>query len=175
MPGTSLELACALAAVVVCLPSPALAQEPTAAARAHSEPAIKVLELGVHYGAPERLSGSISGVFFYGEVDPKTRIHQQSLILRAAAGPGGVSAGIGHRASFYGPFGPEALITVTRTLSSPRGSTGQSTYVGMEVGYQTMGHISIGVARQVDGPSDRRDTMLTWSVGVQIPYGFWHW
>jgi len=34
-----------------------------------------------------------------------------------------------------------------------------------------MGRVSIGIARQVDGPSDRRDTILTWSVGVQIPSG----
>jgi len=35
----------------------------------------------------------------------------------------------------------------------------------------SMGRVSIGIARQVDGPSDRRDTILTWSVGVQIPSG----
>ena len=45
----------------------------------------------------------------------------------------------------------------------------------LEVGYNTLGRVSIGFARQVDGPSDRRDTRLTWSVGVQIPYGFWRW
>jgi hypothetical protein len=66
-------------------------------------------------------------------------------------------------------------MTVTRTFSSPRGGTGRSTYVGLEVGYVSLGRVSIGVARQVDGPSDRRDTILTWGVGVQVPYGFWRW
>ena len=173
------HLAGALAAVIVCLPAPAPAQElresGTAAARDQGDSAIKVLELGVHYGAPERLSGSISGVFFYGGLDPKRGLPKENLAIRAVAGQGGVSVGIGHRAPFYGPFGPEALMTVTRTFSSPRGGIARSTYVGFEVGYQLMGHVSIGVARQVDGPSDRRDTILTWNVGVQIPYGFWRW
>jgi hypothetical protein len=152
-----------------------MAQTETAAAQDQGDPAIKILELGVHYGAPERLSGSISGVFFYGGIDPKSGRPRENLTIRAAAGQGGASVGIGHRGPWYGPFGPEALITVTRTFSSPRGSIGRSTYVGVEVGYQTMGRVSIGVARQVDGPSDRRDTILTWSLGVQIPYGFWRW
>ena len=173
------HLAGALAAVIVCLPAPALAQElrqaETAAAQHKGDSTFKVLELGVHYGAPERLCGSISGVFLYGGFDPRSGLPKENLAIRGVAGQGGVSVGIGHRASFYGPFGPEALMTVTRTFSSPRGGMARSTYVGFEVGYQLMGHVSIGVARQVDGPSDRRDTMLTWNVGVQIPYGFWRW
>ena len=145
----------------------------TAAAQTDRDSSTKLLELGVHYGAPERLSGSISGVFF-GEPNPGNLV-ANALTLRAAAGQGGFGGAIGYRRGVYGPFGPEASITVSRTFSSPRGSTGQSTYVGLEVGYQSLGRISIGVAHQVDGPSDRRDTILTWSVGVQIPYGFWRW
>src|SRR5262249_25056852 len=99
----------------------------------------------------------------------------KALTLRAAAGQGGVSAGIGHRVALYGPWGPEASMTVTRTFSSPRGGTGHSTYAGLEVGYTLMARLSVGVAHQVDSPSDQRDTILTWNVGVQIPYGFWHW
>jgi hypothetical protein len=67
------------------------------------------------------------------------------------------------------------MLTVSRTLSSPRRAIGQSTYVGLEVGYQLLAHVSIGFAQQVDGPSARRDTTLTWSAGLQIPYGFWRW
>jgi hypothetical protein len=146
----------------------------TAAAQNDSDSPARMLELGVHYGAPERLSGSVSGVFFYGRPNP-AGVPKKVLTVRAAVGRGGFSVGIGRRVPRYGPFGPEALMTVTRTFSSPRRGTGQSTYVGLEVGYQSMGRVSIGVARQVDGPSDRRDTILTWSVGVQIPYGFWRW
>jgi hypothetical protein len=131
---------------------------------------------GVHYGAPERLSGSISGVFTAerprraaGIVTPN------ALEIRGCVGLGGYGVGIGPRWFLYGPFGPEAMLTVTRTFSSPRHAVGQSTYVGLEVGYNTFGRVSIGFARQVDGPSDRRDTTLTWSVGLEIPYGFWRW
>lgn len=168
----------ALAVVIVCLPVPALAQEPgqaeTAAARHDRDSTPKLLELGVHYGAPERLSASITGAFAYGDSEPNG-VPGKMLTIRAAAGRGGFSVGIGHRVPLYGPFGPEVLMTVTRTSSSPRGGTGRSTYVGLEVGYVSLGRVSIGVARQVDGPSDRRDTILTWGVGVQIPYGFWRW
>jgi hypothetical protein len=178
MQKTPLKSAWALAGVIVCIPAPAPAQEPaqpkTAAAQKHPDSSFELLELGLYYGAPERLAGSISGVFFYGEVNPKNpNTPKKALTLRGAAGQGGFSVGIGHRAPLYFSFGPEALLTVTRTFSSPRGSTGQSTYVGVEVGYVSLGRVSLGVARQVDGPSDRRDTIFTWSVGVQFPYGFW--
>jgi hypothetical protein len=140
----------------------------TAAAQDQCNPTTSFLELGVHYGAPERLSGSLTGVFFYRQYNPTTG---KALTLRAAAGEGAFNAGIGHRWGFYGPFGAEASMTVTRTFSSPRGGTGRATYVGLEVGYVSMGRVSIGVAHQVDGPSDRRDTILTWSVGMQVPSG----
>jgi hypothetical protein len=140
----------------------------TAAAQDHGDPTTRFLELGVHYGAPERLSGSLTGVFFYRQSSPRKG---KALTMRAAAGEDGFNAGIGHRWGFYGPFGAEASMTVTRTFSSPWGGTGRATYVGLEVGYVAMGRVSIGVARQVDGPSDRRDTILTGSVGVQLPSG----
>ena len=98
-----------------------------------------------------------------------------ALEIRARVGLEGYGVGIGPRWLLYGPFGPEAMLTVTRTFSSPRRAIGQSTYVGLEAGYQLMGRVSIGFARQVDGPSERRDTTLTWSVGLQIPHGFWRW
>ena len=163
------------AIVAACAIGLVMGHAETAAAQDDRDSSVKLLELGVHYGAPERLSGSISGIFFYGQPDPRIGFPRHALTLRAAAGRGGFSAGIGHRVCRYASFGPEASMTVTRTLSSPPWGTGHSTYVGGEVGYQTLGRVSIGVARQVDGPTDRRDTILTWSVGVQIPYGFWRW
>jgi hypothetical protein len=134
-----------------------------------------LLLFGVHYGAPERLSGSISGVFPYGRPRDAGTVTATALEIRGCVGLGGYGVGIGPRWLLYGPFGPEAMLTVTRTFSSPRRAVGQSTYVGLEIGYQVLGRVSIGFARQVDGPSDRRDTTLTWSVGLQIPYGFWRW
>ena len=89
----------------------------TAAAQNRGEPTTKFLELGVHYAAPERLSGSITGVFYYGDPEPNGVVPKNILTIRAAAGLGGFSVGIGHRVPRYGPFGPEALMTVTRTFS----------------------------------------------------------
>ena len=60
----------------------------------------------------------------------------------------------------YGPWGPEAMLTVSRTFSSPRHAIGQSTYVGLEVGYQLLAHVSLGFAQQVDVGSTRLDADL---------------
>jgi hypothetical protein len=147
-----------------------------AQAQSSSDSSSNLLLLGVHYGAPERLSGSISGVFPYGR--PKREgatVTTNAVEIRGRVGLGGYGVAIGQHWLLYGPFGPEAMLTVSRTFASPRRAIGQSTYVGLEVGYQLMGRVSIGLARQVDGPSDRRDTTLSWSVGLQIPYGFWRW
>jgi len=133
------------------------------------------LLFGVQYGAPERISGSVSGLFAYGKFNPKRNAVVNALEIRGSIGTGGYGLGIGPRWMLYGPFGPQAMATVRRTLSSPRHANRQATYVGLEVGYQLLGHVNIGFARQVDGPSSQRDTTLTWSVGVQIPYGFWRW
>ena len=173
LPGTIATRALTVAAlaleVVIGHAAPALAQD-------GGEPSSNLLLLGVHYGAPERLSGSVSGVFPIGR--PRREAGgalARALEIRGRVGRGGYGFGVGPRFLLYGPFGPEAMLTVTRTFSSPRRARGQSTYVGLEVGYQLLGRVSLGVARQVDGPSDRRDTTLTWSVGVQIPHGFWRW
>ena len=140
-----------------------------------ADPSYKLLLFGVQYGAPERVSGSVSGLFAYGRLDPKRNAVVNGLEIRGSIGPGGYGVAIGPRWMLYGPFGPQAMVTATRTFSSPRNANGQATYIGLEVGYQLLGHVNIGFARQVDGPSAQRDTTLTWSVGVQIPYGFWRW
>ncbi len=145
------------------------------AAPVQAQESSSLVSFGVHYGAPERLSGSISGLFVFGRPWDIGSVPTKALKIRGGVGPGGYGVGIGPRWLFYGPFGPEALLTVTRTFSSPRRAAGQSTYVGLEIGYHAMGRVSIGFARQVDGPSDRRDTRLTSSVGLEIPYGFWRW
>jgi hypothetical protein len=138
-----------------------------------------VLLLGTDYGAPERFSGSIGGLFTFRDGDlmrSPGRFTPMALEIRGRVGVGGFGVGIGPRVMRYGPLvGPEAKLTVTRTVSSPLQANGQSTYVGVEVGYHVFGRVSIGVARQVDGPADRRDTILTWGVGVEIPYGMWRW
>jgi hypothetical protein len=138
-----------------------------------------VLLLGTDYGAPERFSGTIGGLFTIRDADPMQgpgHFTPLALEIRGRVGVGGYGVGIGPRVMRYGPLvGPDAKLTLTRTFSSPLNGNGQSTYLGVEVGYHVFGRVSIGVARQVDGPADRRDTIVTWSVGVEIPYGMWRW
>ena len=160
-------LIAALALGIVACAMPAQAQNPR-----DSFPV--VVSPGVHYDTPERLSGSISGLFPLNPIG-KAGLVWTGLALRGRVGRGGYGVGIGPRLLVYGPWGPEAMLTVRRTFSSPRSAIGRSTYLGFEVGYQLLGHVSMGVARQVDGPAGRRDTRLTWSVGVEIPYGMWRW
>jgi hypothetical protein len=130
------------------------------------------LLFGVHYGGPERLSGSVSFLVLpIGKVPTST-----VLEVRGRAGLGGYSVGVGPRLLLYGTVtGADALVTITRTSSSPRGAVGQSTYIGFEAGVQALARISLGVGRQIDGPSDRRDTMVIWTVGVQMPTCMWRW
>ena len=122
-----------------------------------------LLLFGVHYGAPERLSGSISGVFPYGRPKPEAgNVRTQALEIRGRIGPGGYGVGVGPRWLLYGPFGPEAMLTVSRTFSSPRHAIGQSTYVGLEVGYQlfrTREHWCRAAGRRAVG-STRHDADL---------------
>lgn len=78
---------------------------------------------------------------------------------RVAAGPA------------WGPlFGANVLLTATRTWSSPRGASGESTYVGVEGGYQILFvRSSVGIARRVSGPPGPKRTIPTWSVAVRVP------
>jgi hypothetical protein len=161
--------------IATCALSAQIGAAMPAQAQSASQPSRGVLELGVHYGAPERLSGSVSGIFAYGRPSRHTGAPTKALAIRGGVGRGGMTFGIGHRVLGYGPFGPDATMTVTRTFSLPRQATARSTYLGLDVGLQLMGRATLGVARQVDGPSVRRDTVVTWSVGVQVPYGFWRW
>jgi hypothetical protein len=135
------------------------------------------LLFGVHYGAPERLSGSVSLLAVpIGKVPPRPTAAIKVLEIRGRAGLGGYGVAAGPRLLLYGSVvGADALVTVTRTFSSPRGAHGRSTYVGVEAGVQALARVSIGVARQVDGPSDRRDTMVIWTVGLQMPNCMWRW
>lgn len=157
--------------IVACDGTPAQAQD------ANSNP--RFLLFGADYGAPERFSGSIGGLFAIRNETPTRhagRFTPMFLEIQGRVGVGGYGVGIGPRILRYGPIvGPEAKLTVTRTFSSPLGAVGQSTYIGVAAEYHMIGRVNIGVARQVDGPTDRRDTILTWGVGVEIPYGMWRW
>ena len=73
-----------------------------AQAQNSSESSTKLLEFGVHYGAPERLSGSISGVFSYGRPKPQTgNVQTKALEIRGCIGPGGYGAKLVNSPPFW--------------------------------------------------------------------------
>jgi hypothetical protein len=139
-----------------------------------------VVFLGDQFSAPTRLSGS-AGVLiappkrFAPETSPDSS--RTGLVVKGTAGMGGVCAAAGAAAlALEGPYlttGFDALLTVTRTGSRPRGSGANSTYVGLEAGLVIMSvRVSAGVARRAAGPPGSKPTIFTWSVGVQIPLGW---
>jgi hypothetical protein len=78
-----------------------------AQAQNSSDSSMKLLEFGVHYGAPERLSGSISGVFPYGRPKPEAgNVRTKALEIRGCIGPGGYGVGIGSRWMLYARSDP---------------------------------------------------------------------
>ena len=163
-----------LAAVAVGM---VIGQAASAHAQVSNDSLADRLLFGIHYGAPERFSGSVSILAVpIGKVPQRSTAAIKVLEVRSRVGVGGFGVGVGPRLLLYGSVtGADAQFTVTRTFSSPRRANGHSTYVGVEAGFQMLARVSIGVARQVGGPSDRRDTMVIWTVGVQMPTCMWRW
>ena len=56
-----------------------------------------LLLFGVHYGAPERLSGSISGVFPFGKLSQDGYARTKALEIRGCVGLEGYGVAIGPR------------------------------------------------------------------------------
>src|SRR5262249_41247541 len=94
---------------------------------------------------------------------------RRAVELQASAGMGGARVA-GGMAFLNGPFGPDVLISLTRTSASPRSAAAHATYVGLEGGYTWLIlRLSAGVAQRVAGPSGHKDTIFTWQAGVQLP------
>jgi len=102
----------------------------------------------------------------------------RNLEIAANGGAGGWRVGGGLALIGY-PFRSDLLFTVSRTSSSPRGASSDSTYAGIEGGFAfpvyPVGKRSfinvrpaIGVAHRVTGPGGRHATAFTWSVGVGV-------
>ena len=163
-----------LAAALLGVAAPALAQ------RASARLDHPVLLVGGQYGAPTRLTGTAGLLiarprpFESGTAPDSSRA---GLVLTVGAGTGGFRVAAGATAlALEGPMlttGLDALVTLSRTADSPRGATGESTYIGGEVGLVLMSvRLSAGVARRTAGASGPKATIFTWSVGVQIPLGW---
>ena len=151
--------------------APVLAQAAPAADRDPGEgPTLRFLASGEwHYGVPLRNAAGASLFVATG----RGRCEDGICVwpgMRATAhvGAGGWRLGAGPS---WGPlFGAEVLVTATRTWSAPRGASADSTYLGVEGGYQFLFvRPAVGVARRVDGPSGPRRTVVTWSITLRVP------
>jgi hypothetical protein len=139
-----------------------------------------VLLVGGQYGGPTRLVGT-AGVliapprpFTPGSSPDSSRA---GFVVHAGAGTGGIRVAAGGAAlAFEGPFlttGFDGLFTLTRTRQAPRGASPDSTYVGAEAGLVIMSvRFSAGVARRAAGPAGPHATIVTWSLGLQLPIGW---
>jgi hypothetical protein len=143
---------------------PASAQQPSLRRDA------PLLLLHVQSGAPLRLAGGATVVVPFGAVTSSDNLKKQhAVVMRASAGAGGAQIA-GGLAILAGPFGPDFLLSTTRTFASPRRADARSTYVGVEAGYVWLiARVSAGVAQRVAGPLGPHRTVFTWSIGLHVP------
>ena len=124
-----------------------------------------------HYGSP--LRNAVGAALFVVNGRPQCGdgiCVWPGFQATAHVGAGGWRVGAGPA---WGPlFGPDILVSATRTWSAPRGAAPNSTYLGVEAGYQILFvRSSLGVSRRVDGPAGPSRTIFTWNVGVRIAIG----
>jgi len=139
-----------------------------------------VFLVGAQYGTPTRAAAT-AGVlvararpFEPGAASDSSRA---GLVIAGGVGRGGFRLAAGVAAlALEGPLlttGLDALFTLSRTSDTPRGATGESTYVGGEVGLLIMSvRLSAGVARRTAGGPGPKATIFTWSAGMQLPLGW---
>lgn len=122
---------------------------------------------GAQYGTPMRLSAGLA--VFVPTGDPR-RALREGFIVEGSAGQGGarVSAGL---ARFLEYVGLDARAVLSRTSTSPRGGTPNSTYGGLEAGI-TIAYVrvSAGVAHRIPGAPGPNATIFAWGAGVQCPF-----
>jgi len=92
------------------------------------------------------------------------------IIVGASIGRGGMQVWVG-KALLGGP-NADFRAVVTRTSDNPRRASGNSTYLGGEVGWGLGARFSMGYAKQIRGPSTDDGHIVTWGIGVEIPVWF---
>ena len=103
---------------------------------------------------------------------------RSGLLVAGNVGKGGeqLAVGIGGlvtEGSYLLTYGFDIRGTVTRTGTSPREATADSTYGGVEAGVTvSLVRVSAGYARRLGGASGSDRHALTWSIGVQLPFGW---
>ena len=152
------------AVAAAAFPYPAAAQAPATADR-------PVLMAIGQYGDPQRIAGGL-GVFLpFGAAESDDNLKRQKAVaIHGTAGRGGYRIGAG-LAWLTGPFGPDGLVTVTRTTSHARDAAAGETYVGVEGGYLfVFVRPAVGVAYRVTGADGRRRTGAKFGVSVLVPF-----
>lgn len=154
-------------------PQPDAAQRAAAVAAAEHRP---ILLVGAGHGGPIRPMGSVRLMLPVG----KSQASDHGLYayrgpeVEATAGVNGARIALGLGGVAKPPsgavmFAQDLLVGVTRTWTSPRGATPDSTYVGVEGGMAFLQmRVSAGVAHRVAGPRGPNGTIFTWGVGVQL-------
>ncbi|MCX6539302.1 MAG: hypothetical protein NT151_10290 [Acidobacteria bacterium] len=139
-----------------------------------------VFLVGGQWGTPTGLSGSVGFLFgptFPAKAGADPTSGRKGLILVGTGGVGGLSIAVGGaalaREGRLLTTGFDGLLRVTRTTSNPTNATADATYAGVEAGLVLMGaRLSAGVSHRIAGSSGSKDTIFTFGVGVQIPFGW---
>jgi hypothetical protein len=129
---------------------------------------LQALLFDASYAKPVRwnVGGSL---FFSNEHDVKNSDGGSGLIVGGSVGPGGMKAWGG--TALLHPLGGDLRAVFTRTWNHPRDASANSTYVGGEVGWGGLGlRLSLGYGKRVGAPSTDRDHIVTWGVGLEIPW-----
>jgi len=122
-----------------------------------------------------------AGALLFFDPDVQDGHRDRRIIVGGNVGPNGMQAWGGKLLELPGGGLFEVLdvrAVITRTWDHPLGASPNSTYAGGEVGWggpvAFLGLLrpSVGYAKRVSGPSSGNGHIVTWGVGLAIP---WVW
>jgi len=124
------------------------------------------LLIDTNYAAPVRWN--VGASLFLSHEDVGHSDGGTGIIVGGGVGKGGMQVW-GGTAVLGGP-NADVRAVITRTWDNPNGASANSTYVGGEVGFGLLWRVSVGYARRISGHSTRHDQIITWGVGVEVPW-----
>ena len=131
----------------------------------------QALFVDANYAKPVRFNFGGSLFFSHQDVANTPAIDGASgIIVGGSVGRGGMQVW-GGKALLGGP-NADFRAVVTRTSDNPRRASGNSTYLGGEVGWGLGARFSVGYAKRISARSTGDGHILTWGIGVEIPVWF---